>query len=203
MGIFSLTQKPSGPLQPFHPPLGVNTSYCVPNVVTLVLKEKAFSFSGDDFQIKDSNGNVVVQCHGSAMSFRDKKEIRDTSGRVLFKLETKLLSLLKSFFATGPDGKELFQVKKKFSIGSNKMVTYFTNASDGAPIELDLKGNFWGGSAEILLGGRTVATISRQVMNMREIFVDKQTYFVTVAPGVDLAMIVAVCICLDEAENEQ
>lgn len=118
------------------------------------------------------------------------------------------------------------------------MVAIFINASDGAPIELDLKGNFWGGSAEIVLSGtgRTVATISRQVANMREIFADKQTCsysltplmvevscacagrvdgcadvcwvlcvhtdFVTVAPGVDLALIAAVCICFDEAANE-
>ena len=60
-------------------------------------------------------------------------------------------------------------------VGTKKMIAIFTNASDGAPIELDLKGNFWGGSAEIDLGGRTVATISRQVANMREMFADKQT----------------------------
>ena len=43
-------------------------------------------------------------------------EIKDTYGRTLFRLETKLLSLLKSFFATDPaTGKEIFQVKSKFS----------------------------------------------------------------------------------------
>jgi hypothetical protein len=60
-------------------------------------------------------------------------------------------------------------------VGTKKMIATFINAADGAPIELDLKGNFWGGSAEIVLHGRTVATISRQVANMREIFADKQT----------------------------
>lgn len=99
MGLFSLTQQASTPLTPFHPPLGVNPHYCVPVVTTLVLKvsftelsaprlllrapltsrwvvmlqEKAFSFSGDDFGIKDAQGNTVVLCHGSALSFRDKK----------------------------------------------------------------------------------------------------------------------------------
>lgn len=27
-------------------------------------------------------------------------------------------------------------------------------------------------------------------------------YFVTVAPGVDLVLIAAICVCLDERENE-
>ena len=49
------------------------------------------------------------------VSFVDA-EIKDTYGRTLFRLETKLLSLLKSFFATDAStGKEIFQVKSKFS----------------------------------------------------------------------------------------
>lgn len=31
---------------------------------------------------------------------------------------------------------------------------------------------------------------------------DKQTYYLTVAPGVDAAMMAAICVCLDEKENE-
>lgn len=72
MGFFS-SSADTGPLHPFHPPLGVSSVYCVPQETTLVLKERAFSFSGDDFGIKDTAGVNVVLCHGSAMSFRDKK----------------------------------------------------------------------------------------------------------------------------------
>ena len=28
-------------------------------------------------------------------------------------------------------------------------------------------------------------------------------YFVTVAPGVDLALVAAICICFDEAKNDK
>ena len=31
----------------------------------------------------------------------------------------------------------------------------------------------------------------------------KSQYFVTVAPNVDLSMIAAICVCLDEKENEK
>jgi len=40
-------------------------------------------------------------------------------------------------------------------------------------------------------------------VNVREVFGDKQSYFVTVAPGVDLTLIAAICVCLDERENEK
>lgn len=66
-----------------------------------------------------------------------------------------------------------------------------------------VKGDWWDRSAEITYGGRAVAHISRSFLNYRQIFGDKQTYFVTVAPGVDLTMIAGLCVCLDEKENEK
>ncbi|ODN92003.1 hypothetical protein L198_05675 [Cryptococcus wingfieldii CBS 7118] len=66
---------------------------------------------------------------------------------------------------------------------------------------LSLRGDFWGGSADT----STVLSfqISRDVMNAREIFAGQQTYYVAVAPGVDLALMAAMCICLDEMKNER
>jgi uncharacterized protein YxjI len=102
-------------LQPVNPPLGVNPAYCVAQPTTLVLKEKAFSFSGDDFAITDAAGVSVLHCHGSALSIFDKKEFRDNNGQTLFTLKNQLLSIHKKFLAEGPNGQELFVVKGKFS----------------------------------------------------------------------------------------
>jgi uncharacterized protein YxjI len=136
-------------------------------------------------------------------------------------LKNKHIALHKSFYGVAPDGKEVFQVKGHFSrmyrkhsfscpfldsqlpVLSHKSTVHFTNASDGREIELDVKGDWLDRSASITCGGLPVARIGRSFFNVREIFADKQTYFVTVAPGVDLALIAAVCICLDESENEK
>lgn len=83
------------------------------------------------------------------------------------------------------------------------MVATFTNASNGQDVELLVKGDWLDRSATITMGGITVATIGRSYFNMREIFGGQQSYFVTVAPGVDLAMMAAICVCLDERENEK
>jgi len=53
------------------------------------------------------------------------------------------------------------------------------------------------------MNDKVIASINRKIMNMREMFGGSQTYFVTVAPGVDLSMISAICVCLDEKENER
>jgi hypothetical protein len=73
MGLFSSSAAPVQALEPFNPPLGVFPRYAVPRETTLVLKERAFTFSGDDFHIKDSNGVDVVICKGKSLSFRDQK----------------------------------------------------------------------------------------------------------------------------------
>jgi uncharacterized protein YxjI len=86
---------------------------------------------------------------------------------------------------------------------SSKSEVVFKNAADGRPVELEVKGDWFDRSAEITCGGQPVAHIGRSFFNVREIFADKQTYFVKVAPNVDLTMVAAICVSLDEAENEK
>jgi hypothetical protein len=57
-----------------------------------------------------------------------------------------------------------------------KIVATLTDAS-GKQVELMLRGDFWGGSADIAVGdgGPVIAQISRNVMTMRELVWDQQT----------------------------
>lgn len=66
-------------LQPVHPPIGVFPGFVAQQPTTLVLKEKVLSWSGDDFGVKDQNGNVIVRVGGKVMSLRQRK---GESGRV-------------------------------------------------------------------------------------------------------------------------
>ncbi|KAH7360943.1 tubby C-terminal-like domain-containing protein [Rhexocercosporidium sp. MPI-PUGE-AT-0058] len=190
-------------LAPISPPLGVNPAYCVNKQTTLVMKEKVWSLSGDTFHIVDESNHEVVQCRGQTLSLSDRKEFASSTGQPLFSLRTRLLSLHKSFYAEAPSGETIFEVKGKFSIGSSKMVATFVNASTKQNVELLIKGDWLDRSASITMGNIVVAQISRSYFNMREIFGGQQTYYVTVAPGVDLAMLAAICVCLDERENEK
>jgi len=192
------------PLPPVHPALGVNATYCLPKETTLVMKEKVWSLSGDTFHITDENGVEVVRCQGTTFSLSDRKEFQDSQGRPLFSLRNKLIAIHKTFYAEAPDGKILFEVKNKFSIGKAKMVATFKNlASNNADIELLVRGDWIDKSAKITMGDVVVATISRKLFNARELIGGQQSYYVTVAPGVDLALAAALCVALDEAENEK
>lgn len=55
------------------------------------------------------------------------------------------------------------------------MIATFINASNQAPIELLVKGDWLDRSATITMGGIVVAQISRSVFNMREMLGGQQT----------------------------
>jgi uncharacterized protein YxjI len=65
-----------------------------------------------------------------------------------------------------------------------------------------MEGNWFDTHANIIemSSQQPVATIQRK-LSLGELF-GQQTYAVTVAPNVDLALIVAMCICFDEKNNE-
>lgn len=142
-------------------------------------------------------------------------------GNEIYTLKNKLLSIHRSFHAEAPHNHD-FEVKGHFSLLSSKSSVHFKNAADSNEVELEVKvrvqslfenpslradpfyqGDWFDRSASITFGGRPVAHISRSFMNYRQIFGDKQTYFVTVAPNVDLTMIAGLCVCLDEKENDK
>jgi hypothetical protein len=55
------------------------------------------------------------------------------------------------------------------------MIATFTNHSNGAPIELLVKGDWFDRSATITMGNQVIATIGRSYFNMREVFGGQQT----------------------------
>ena len=46
-----------------------------------------------------------------------------------------------------------------------------------------------------------VAQVDREFFNARQLLADRQSYAVTVAPGVDVALIVPMMVCLDERRD--
>ncbi|EGP91871.1 unnamed protein product [Zymoseptoria tritici ST99CH_1A5] len=195
-------------LQEFIPPLGpqpANPVLYSPQPVTLLLKEKVLSLTGDGFTIVNAaTSQPVVLLKPKKISLHSTKVFTDPAGVELFSLSHKTLALFKSFTAESKlSPAHNFEIKGKFALGGSKSSVHFKNASDGRDIELLVKGDWFDRSANITLNDRVVATVGRQFANARELVGGKQTYFVTVAPGVDLSMIAAICVCLDEKENEK
>ncbi|TKA80401.1 hypothetical protein B0A55_01890 [Friedmanniomyces simplex] len=193
-------------LSPCTPALGpqpVSAQLYSPNQTTLVMKEKVFSLTGDDFTVRTVDGLDICKCKGKMVSAHDSKKFTDTTGTELFTLKNKMLSLHKSFHGDSPHGRHDFAVKGHFKLVGSRSTVEFKNASDGTEVELEVKGDWMDRSAAITFAGREVAKISRSFFNVRELMGDKQTYQVTVAANVDLSLIAAICVSLDERETEE
>jgi uncharacterized protein YxjI len=67
-------------------------------------------------------------------------------------------------------------------------------------MQLKMKSSILDRNGEIrdAVTGKSVARIHRRFLNAREIGCNKKTYVVEVQPGADMAIIVTMCICLDE-----
>ena len=67
-----------------------------------------------------------------------------------------------------------------------------------------MKGNWLDSAADIVdeRTGVVVGRIDRKLLSGRDLLFGQQTYALTVAPNVDLALMVAMCICMDEKNNE-
>ncbi|KAL0574508.1 hypothetical protein V5O48_007441 [Marasmius crinis-equi] len=208
MGLFdSSRDEPPPPLQrPSQSLIGVSQAYANhDHQVVLKLQERRLSFTGDDFHIKDADGRDFLICKAKVLSMHGRKEFYDPNGNMMFIVKKKLFSIHTTFEGYAPDEQTLlFTIKSSFSIGKAKLTTTFKNV-DGQDVELALRGDFFDRKATISLGtpeGPPVGHIARSFLNGREILFDQQTYFLTVAPGVDAALLAVLCVCLDEKENE-
>ncbi|CAE6449875.1 unnamed protein product [Rhizoctonia solani] len=173
-------------LVPQNPPLGVMPAYAQNHEVTLKLREKSMSLSGDSFEITDPQGRPYFSMEGNAFSIRSKKTLKQADGRPILNIQNKLLTIHTHYLVykanESTESEPLCVIKSHFSVTGTKIDVAFRNAADGREVVFDLRGSFFDRS---------------------EILFNQQTYYLTVAPGVDAAMMVALCVCMDEKQNEK
>lgn len=121
-------------LAPINPPLGVLPAFTARQQMTMKLREKVMSLSGDTFLITDAmdDRHELLKCRGQTFSISDRKEFTDAQGNPIFSLRTKLISFPhKRFYAEAPDGKILFEVKGKFSSKYSSFFPFLPNSFTG------------------------------------------------------------------------
>ena len=88
-------------------------------------------------------------------------------------------------------------------LGSKATATF--TSTDGKQDVLEMKGGWLDYAADIMdkTTGTVVARIDRKLLSGKDIFFGQQTYALVVAPNVDMALMAALCICMDEKNNEK
>lgn len=196
----SKTKVPKGELDVF------GAKYRASHTVQMHLKAKIFSMSENSFEIVDkSNGKLLFKSQGNALSFHERRMILDADGHPVFLLGQHVLQFNNTqvVYKVDNDGNPKEEV---FKIASNFLNTR-TSAKDlknlrGAELhlegEMDLfgyKGSIWWGDI-----GEGVP-IAKVVSPMAEESAHSDDFVVDVAPGVDLALILAMALAYEGMGN--
>jgi uncharacterized protein YxjI len=151
-----------------------------------LLKQKLFSF-GDDFTIKDDNGNAVYQVDGKAFTLlREKLSFEDMQGKELAFIRERIISLTPSYEILS-NGDVAAVVKKDLI---NLFRCGFTVDVPG-PDDLEAQGSLLDHEYTFTRGSRTVATVSKRWFSFTD------TYGVDVEPGEDPVLILASTVIID------
>ncbi|RSM06844.1 hypothetical protein CEP52_005501 [Fusarium oligoseptatum] len=167
-------------------------------------KKKVLSLTGDSFDIKLANGQPILKVEGKMLSISGRKSVYDMQGNHLFDIVKKLLNIHTTFHVESPQGQVLMEVKSSFKLLGSKATATFTS-TDGKQDVLEMKGGWLDYAADIMdkTTGTAVARIDRKLLSGKDIFFGQQTYALVVAPNVDMALMAALCICMDEKNNEK
>ncbi|GAA2503290.1 LURP-one-related/scramblase family protein [Streptomyces longisporus] len=120
---------------------------------------------GDDYWIEDEHGNKVFLVDGKAMRLRDTFELKDTQGRVLIDIHQKMFAL-RDTMVIERDGAALARIKRKrLSLLRHH---YRVSMVDGT--ELDVSGKILDREFAVEYDGELLAVISRRWLHIRDTY---------------------------------
>jgi len=192
-----------------HEIVVIDSKYVFDKPKKLLLKESLFSISGDDFSIKDTDGKSYFKCTGKTLSIRDKKFITDMEGNPLFAIANAVLFLkgrLK-IYAGNDTKKTIASIHPQKSIRHRKYVITFFNTKTGQEESINMKCDYFKHSCGIFYGNESEGSpmICRifKKLDAKRVLTNKENYVIEIAPGVDIAFMVALGICFDELKNDK
>ena len=143
---------------------------------------------GDDFWIENDSGQKVFKVDGKALRVRQTLVFEDAHGTELARIQERMLRVKDSMEIEGPGGEQIAMVKKALVTPVRER---WTVKIKGGP-DLDVQGNILDHEYSIGEGRDKVAEVSKKWFRLRD------SYGVSIDPGQDDAVILAVAVCIDE-----
>jgi len=150
-----------------------------------IMRERILSW-GDDFTIRNADGDNVYYVDGKVFSFGNKLSFKDMQGTEVARIDQKLLSIGPQYeIARG--GETIAVVKKHlFTLFRAR----FTVDVPG-PDDLEATGNFLDHEYSFERGGRQVARVSKKWFSFSD------TYGIDIEEGQDDVLILAAAVVID------
>ncbi|OQR93360.1 hypothetical protein ACHHYP_02620 [Achlya hypogyna] len=175
-----------------------DSKYVLERPVTLDMKGKLWTWSGEDFVIRDATTNeAYFKIDAKALSLSNKKLLLDDANRTVAVLKKDLLAftLTQRVYRNDDTSSDMFAIKTRIKIGSSEIEATVQDLVSHRSYVIRCKGNWAGRSATISCDGNAIAQL-RQPLDLTG-----NRYLVDVSPGVDIALITLVCIAMDENER--
>ncbi len=150
---------------------------------TFRMREKMMAI-GDDYWIEDDDGNKVFKVNGKAARLRETFILEDTQGNELSKIQEKKLTVRDKMTIECGDAHATVR-KRLLGIRDHYIIEV-----DGGE-DLKAHGNIVDHEYEIERDGDTVAKVSKKWFRVRD------TYGVQLAEDQDVALILAITVCVD------
>ena len=166
----------------------------------LYLKEKAFSYTGDDAKIVDGEGNTVFRVKAEVLTLSQRRFIYDSAGQKVGQLRKKKTPGLSVtvYLGTPSDEKKLSVVMTGFLNPTKSNASILLGTSKIGKV----RGNWRAKQFSIEIDGREVASVTRK-RTAASFFAGADSYCINVQAGVDLAFMGLVTIALDELYNDE
>jgi uncharacterized protein YxjI len=146
---------------------------------------------GDDFWVEDESGERAFHVDGKVLRLRDTYVLETADGQELLRIRERRLKLRKTF-AIERDGEEVATVAKALL---TPLRDRFEIKLASGP-ELEAKGDLLDHEFKIAWdGGMPMAEVSKRWFRVRD------SYGVSVEPGQDVPLALAIAVCIDAIER--
>ncbi|HYN95493.1 MAG TPA: LURP-one-related family protein [Pilimelia sp.] len=152
-----------------------------------VIRERFFDI-GDDFDITDDSGRTVYHVDGKVLSLRNRLVLEDPSGQEVASVHRHLVALRPTYEIT-IGGQKAGEVRKSLFTPFREKFT----VDIPGPDDLELTGDLFDHEFTVERDGREVAAVSKRWLSVR------QTYGVRIADGEDHLLILASVLALELA----
>lgn len=189
----------------------VDARFCAAGAATLAVA-KALSMSGSDFAVTDAaTGAPVLRVDGVLFSLRRRCVLVDADRRPVLTVQESALMLntrWKVFRGDSTRRRDLmFSVVKPSVIqlrGLTKVSVFLASNDAEQACDFRITGSYHDGACAVSLGDSdtVIAKIDRR-FSVVSALLGKNSYSVTVNPGIDYAFVVALVVILDEMHYQR
>ncbi len=154
------------------------------------LRQRLFSL-GEDYDIEDADGHTLFHVDGKVFRIRETFVIEDRQGQEVATIKQKLLAFRKTM-TIERGGTTIATIRKALFAPFGD--TFAIELADGT--EIHAHGDIFAHEYLIQRGEQTVAEISKRW------FAFTDTYGITIVPGEDEGLILALAVAIDEMAHD-